>query len=112
MARRRSRSRSLRGLGDTPRRHADKAVNALNTAILGFRQVARSADSCGMKMSRVFGSYVALGEAMAHYAESGRRVEPSRQEALRAAEMEAEPVIDQCIRTGPLGGMHRRRSRR
>lgn len=108
-------SRSLRGLGATPKQHADKAYNAANKAILAFSAVVRDEEmSCRAKLAVYTGGVAARGEYQAHVEESrGVKISaPDRRGSLEASENEAHDAVAACFRKGGLNGMRRRRTSR
>ena len=108
-------SRSLRGLGDSPQGHADKAYNAANKAILKFKR--SQTESCQTAFDLFIGAVALRGEAQAHADEAigkvARRIGASdRSAALNAEEGKAHrALVQRCMAGTGLHGAPRRRRR-
>lgn len=106
-------SRGLRGLGATPKQHADKAYNAANKAILKFKRSQTA--SCQTAFDLFIGAVALRGEAQAHADEAigkvARRIGASdRSAALNAEEGKAHrALVQRCMAGTGLHGTPRRR---
>ncbi len=107
-------SRSLRGLGSTPKQHADKAYNAANRAIIQFN-AAEDTVSCDTAFNLFIGGVALRGEAYSHHDEAKGRTSSagSRFTPLQKAENDARKSLARRCMTGvSLDGMRRRRTAR
>ncbi len=108
-------SRSLRGLGDSPKGHADKSFNLANSAILAFRQAAQPGKSCKAAFALYTKGAITMGEANGHHVEAGGLVSGAgdRRVELEKASEAAYGVIRGCLREdASLSGTRRRRTAR
>jgi hypothetical protein len=107
------RSRSLRGLGDSPAGHADKAFNLANSAIRAFRQAVQPGKSCKAAFALYTNGAVTMGEANGHHVEAHGMVSKAgdKRVELEKASEAAYGKIRGCLSDGSLSGMRSRRRR-
>lgn len=109
-------SRKLRGLGDSPKGHADKAFNLANAAIIAFKQAVQPGKSCKAAFALYTNGAITMGEANGHHVEAHGIVSKAgdRRVELEKASEKAYGAIRACLSDGSLSGLagRRRSSRR